>query len=486
MTAATGNPVRPPVGTMLGSRRPAGTRYGERPVRPLTQAGHRGRCRWGWPGAAGTLPGALTGCARSTGGTQKSVLTGNVSLMYLISTDPAIQRMTKQEATFKERFPGIQLTVTPVKSAIQFATLLAAGTAPNVTWTGVEFWDVVGANPFVEVKSYMAKDRQFASKDWYPAAFEAFRWPDKIKALPYGVQAHTMAFSRRIFQREGLPLPKKDWTLPQWTDLARRFTQDLDRDGEIDQAGFGNFPWVHLATNLHGGGYWDKSFSRVTIDTPKSIAGLEWLSEIQAGNRSVAPTRQMLEGSNIARLFGEGKVAFFTLSRFNLPVVLGYPDLDWDIEVFPTGPKGHKGAFFYVEGYAMTADTRDRDAAWTLMTYLCGRESQEQFYVPEASAIPAIQAVAEGKEFATAVAPGKNHRAYIESLANAVIYTGHPSCMKVHREVTTPLWREVTDGKIPVREFTRQARPEDEPTAGRVQAVARGPPDGERTEMSTT
>src|SRR3712207_8502380 len=41
-----------------------------------------------------------------------------------------------------------------------------------------------------------------------------------------------------------------------------------------------------------------------------------------------------------------------------------------------------------------------RSAAWKLMEHLCGRENQEQFYVKEGNVIPAVRAVAEGKEFA--------------------------------------------------------------------------------------
>ncbi|MGH2352089.1 MAG: ABC transporter substrate-binding protein [Chloroflexota bacterium] len=395
---------------------------------------------------------------RAAGDSAASTVTGSVSLLYYTSTTPAIERMNKQEAGFREKYPDVQLTVEaqPTGFTDKIATLLAAGTPPNVTWIGGAFWDFVGKGVWADLEPIIARDKRFSLKDYYPQALDAFRWPDKLKALPYGVNTHTMTFNRQLVQKDGLALPTKDWKVEAFTDLARRFTIDTDRDGAIDQAGLGNFPAVHVAPYLFGGGYWDTGFTKATIDSPDSIAGLEWLYDLQYGPRKVYPTPQMLEGTNINNLFGAGKVGFYSTGRFAVPVLRGFSDLDWDMVVYPTGPTGKKSTFLSGEGYAMTADTKDRDAAWKLMEYLCGRESQEQFYLKEGSVIPAIRAVAESKEFADAP-PGKNHKAHLDSIEFGVPPTTHPISPRVNGEIITPLWRDVAAGKLPPKEMAREA-----------------------------
>jgi len=180
--------------------------------------------------------GALAACG-GPGGSAPQKVTGKVNLLYFTSTEPAIDRGKKQEAGFKEKYPDVQLTVEnqPTDFTNKITTLLAAGTPPNVTWIGGAFWDFVGKGVWVDLDPIIAKDRSFNLKDYYPQALEAFRWPDKLRALPYGVNTHTMSFNKRLLQKEGIPLPTKDWKVEQFTDIARRVT-NLSLDKQTAQA----------------------------------------------------------------------------------------------------------------------------------------------------------------------------------------------------------------------------------------------------------
>jgi ABC-type glycerol-3-phosphate transport system substrate-binding protein len=166
----------------------------------------------------------------------------------------------------------------------------------------------------------------------------------------------------------------------------------------------------------------------------------------------------MLQGTNLTNLMGNGKVAFYSTGRFGVPVLRGFPDLDWDMVVYPTGPKGTKSTFLSGEGYAMVAESKSRDAAWKLMDNLCGREAQEQFYLKEGSVIPAIKAVAESKDFFEAP-PGKNHQAHLDSIAFGAPAAIHPITTRLNNEILTPLWKEVADGNIQPKDFAQQAAP---------------------------
>ena len=66
----------------------------------------------------------------------------------------------------------------------------------------------------------------------------------------------------------------------------------------------------------------------------------------------------MLQGTNVNNPMGAGKLAFYSTGRFGVPVLRNLADLDWDMVVYPTGPKGNKSTFLSGEGYAMTSETR--------------------------------------------------------------------------------------------------------------------------------
>jgi multiple sugar transport system substrate-binding protein len=411
-------------------------------------------------GAGALLAACGVGPGGGPGGAAPEKVSGKVSLLYYTSTEPAIDRMKKQESGFRQQYPDVQLTVEaqPTDFTNKIVTLLAGGNPPDVTWIGVAFWDFVGKGTWVDLEPIIARDKRFNLKDYYAPALDAFRWPDKLKALPYGVNTHTMSFNKRLLQREGLPLPTKDWKVQDFAEWARRLTKDTDGDGNVDQAGFGNWPSLHVAPILFGGGYWDKGFTKSIVDSPESIAGFEWLYDLQYGSRKVYPPATMLQGTNLNSLMSNGKIAFYSTGRFGVPVLRSFTDLDWDMVVYPTGPKGTKSTFLSGEGYAMVAESKSRDAAWKLMDYLCGREAQEQFYLKEGSVIPAIKAVAESKDFFE-VPPGKNHQAHLDSIAFGAPAAIHPITTRLNNEILTPLWKEVADGNLQPKDFAQQAAP---------------------------
>lgn len=420
-----------------------------------------GMSRRGVTAAAGAMSGAalLAACGWPGGGAPSGgKVTGQVSLLYFTSTTPAIERMKKQEAGFREKYPDVELTVEAQPTAFtqKITTLLAAGTPPNVHWIGADYWRLVGQGVFVDLTPIIARDRRFNLKEYYPPAVQAFTWQDKLGALAYGVNTHTMTYNKRLLQRDGVPAPRAEWRVQEFTELARRFTKDTDGDGVVDQAGFGNWPSIVIAPHLFGGGIWDRGFTRSTIDSPQSIAGWEWLHDIQLGPRKVYPSSQMLQGTNVNRLMGEGKLAFFSTGRFSVPVLREMTDLDWDMVVYPTGPTGKKATFMSGEAFAMNSETKDREAAWKLLEFLCGRESQEQFYLREGNVIPAIKALAESKPFADAV-PGKNHKTHLDSIEFGVQPFNHPVDPQSFSEIIAPLWADVGAAKIQPAEMARQA-----------------------------
>jgi hypothetical protein len=76
------------------------------------------------------------------------------------------------------------------------------------------------------------------------------------------------------------------------------------------------------------------------------------------------------------------------------------------------------------------------------------------FYAPEFQAIPAVKPVAESA-FVGAI-PGKNAKAFLESIEYATPYAGHPVVMK-WGDVLNPMWNDVRDGKKSAPDATREA-----------------------------
>ncbi|NPV08504.1 MAG: sugar ABC transporter substrate-binding protein [Anaerolineae bacterium] len=371
-----------------------------------------------------------------------------VSLMYYTSTTPAIARMEKQEAGFKEKYPDIELTIIqePSDPDGKLKVMYAAGTEPNVFWAGLAANGFAAQGVFAPLDDLIKGDASFDLTTYYERVVDGFIYDGKLYALPYGFTTSVWFYNKALFDAKGVPYPTDDWKLEDFHSIASALT-------EGDQYGVGDL-WVYIGNFMAGGRAWDNSFTQSAINTPETIWALQWNYDLRVTAGAVPPADVLQEQGAIA-MFQNQKAAMITLGRWGLPVAVAIEDFDWDIAAFPTPPQGKRGTWTSFEGFSITSRTQDMDSAWKLVKYLCDEEAQRSFYVKEGSAIPAIRAVAESDDFSSP-APGKNHAAYLKSIDFAVPVGKHPADLRLLVEPWEG-WQQVLDGKITVEEFAAQA-----------------------------
>lgn len=371
-----------------------------------------------------------------------------VSLMYYTSTTPAIARMEKQEAGFKELYPDIELTIIqePEDPDGKLKVMYAAGTEPNVFWAGLATNGFAAQGVFAALDDLIKGDGSFDLTAYYPRVVDGFIYDGKQWALPYGFTTSVWFYNKAMFDKRGIAYPTDDWKLGDFRSAAMALT-------EGDEFGVGDL-WVYIGNFMAGGRMWDESFTKSAMTTPETIAALTWNRDLRVTDKAIPPADVLAEQGAIA-MFQNQKAGMVTLGRWGLPVAIAIKDFDWDIVAFPTPEEGKRGTWTSFEGYAITSRTKSLDAAWKLVKYLCDETAQRTFYVQEGSAIPAIKAVAESADF-SASAPGKNHAAYLKSIDFAIPVGKHPADLRLVSEPWES-WQNVLDGKMDVPAFAQEA-----------------------------
>jgi multiple sugar transport system substrate-binding protein len=396
----------------------------------------------GTPGGNGAAPGA--------GGTPGAAPGGEVSVLYYTTTEPAIQRMQKQEAALNQLLPQVKLTMVPVPADIdgKFVTMVAGGTAPDISWMGVGFWQHAPANRVAVLDDLVARDRAFNLKEYYPQAIDLFRYKGKMQALAYGVNTHVVAYNKGMLDKAGVKYPTAEWTLPEYTATARRLTSAPG----VEPQTWGAWIWnLWIALWMWGGQIYDKDYTRALIDQPAAISGLQFYYDQSFGNLKIAPAQ-----GTYHQLFGNGQLAITNVAPFGVPVLRQYQGLEWDLLTMPWTAEKKRGTWMSGEGYAIATESRNKDGAWAVLKYLCGRDAMTSFYAPEFQAIPAVRPVAESA-FLQAI-PGKNAKAFLDSIDYATPYGGHPVVTR-WGDVLNPMWNDVRDGKTSAPDAARDAAP---------------------------
>jgi multiple sugar transport system substrate-binding protein len=373
---------------------------------------------------------------------------GVVSVLYYTSTDPAIQRMKKQETAINTLLPQIKLTMIPTPSDIdtKFTTMAAGGSPPDVAWMGTGFWEHAPAGELLTLDSFVAGDKTIQPDTYYPQALDLFRYQGHYDALPYGVNTHVMVYNKGMLQKAGVPFPTEAWTYDDYVALAKRLTSSPDAKPQA----WGEWMWnLWVNTWMFGGQFYDKDFTKSLLDQPPAIAALQFYYDQSYGKFKFAP-----QSGTYYKLFGADQLALTHVGPFSVPVLRTYQGADWDFLPMPWMSDKTRGTWLSGEGYAIAAGTKNKDGAWAVLKYLCGRDSMANFYTPEFQAIPAVRDVAESA-FVNAI-PGKNAKAFLESIDFATAYGGNPVVMKWGDPINA-MWTSVQKGQKSAQDAAKEA-----------------------------
>lgn len=373
---------------------------------------------------------------------------GHVTLGYYTSTTPAIERMKAQEASFHEKAPDVDLEIIQMTSIYdKYATMMAAGNEPNVIWMGTGFWQFVGVGAFLDLNPLFEADLAIDRGEYYSSVLELFTWKDSLYALPYGFTATVYAYNQDLLEAEGLTVPAADWTHDDLISYGQTLTKDVDGDSRLDQFGVGN-PGFWNSIWEFGADALNEDYTKATMDTEEAIAALQYYYDLTYGTYQISPSADVLAEIGGYPLFNTGRIGFYPIGRFGVPVLReGAADMNWNVTVAP----GQKGTWTSGESYAISARTPDKGAAWCLLKHLCDRDAQVTFYMPQASAVPSIQSVAESDAFFNDGAPPENDKAWIDSLAFAKHMPTHPITLEINN-IVNPFLDQLNAGDITAAE----------------------------------
>ncbi len=217
--------------------------------------------------------------------------------------------------------------------------------------------------PFVE------RDRAALALDQYfPAALELAKVDGRTMALPYGViESGRVLYNADLLAAAGIAEPDGEWTWPEYRELSRLLTRDVNGDGTADQ--FGTTPpnWrtlVHYALE-EGGRFFSDSLDAFLPDRGPTVASLEFMATFH---------QEGIANGGVNSLFQEGRVAF---GITHLPGAVHFGDLaDENFALGnttePRHANGSRKILVHTNmlGINPNIDDARKEAAWTFIKWV--------------------------------------------------------------------------------------------------------------------
>jgi multiple sugar transport system substrate-binding protein len=352
----------------------------------------------------------------------------------------------------------------PVQNYIEkVLTEAAAGMAPDVMFVEVgNFKAFVDKGLLVDLTPYIEKDKNkdFNIKDYYPEIVDRFTIGKSLYVIPRDIAPICcIYYNKQMFDEAGIPYPKDDWNWDDFLKTAQKLTKK-DATGRFIQYGFLDEwtiweAWVFS----NGGAIVDdvKNPTKCLLDTKEAIEAVQFRADL-SGKYGVAPSPSVIATESMgvqgtASLFMGGKVAMFYTGYWKSGYFRPISKFDWDIVMFPKGPKGKRAYPSGGSGYAITTQCKDKEKAWEVLKNFAGEKGQT-FLASQGGLQPAIIKLANSKLFLDDERH-KNKKIMLTAVKNIVFSPLMPEWEMMNVHYISPRLDNIWNGKESVEKVMK-------------------------------
>ncbi len=328
-------------------------------------------------------------------------------------------------AELSESIPSVDLVYEPGGSETSsyqdvLKTELAAGTAPDVFWIpGTDVADFANRGLIMDMRAMADSTDGYSDDNFYPGPMghltfdpESGQAGGKLWGLPRDVSAFALYLNMDLINEAGASDPRELAAEGNWNwDTFAEVAGAVNNLGD-DIFGYGQNAWwgpYGYWLNAAGGGFFNEDRTACALDTPESVAGLEFERKIYQDMGVAVPYGEDSEPPFLA-----GKVGMFQNGRWATPGTRNSADFNWDVVKLPDGPGGPSNWLFW-GAYVVNPNTENPEKAWELVQALTTAEVQGK--IAELGANIPSRVSQDALDAFLTFSPPENNQAFLAGLA---------------------------------------------------------------------
>ncbi|HEV2122264.1 MAG TPA: sugar ABC transporter substrate-binding protein [Chloroflexota bacterium] len=327
-----------------------------------------------------------TGGSGSAGGTQTKAQ-GKVQFMSQAATPVDEERYRPIVEGFNARNTGVTVELIQnaegggaVQAQSKVIALTAAGTPPDLFWTHAYVApSLAKMGVTTDINPYIKRDRDFKLNSLFEAPVKDYDIDGKQTGLPREATTMIVIVNKELFQKNGVPLPKGEWTWDDFLKAAQQMSKGSGTQqtwGAGGAAGGQGFSLYNIYPKVwqEGGDIVDKTRTKFMLHLSPAVEQVQWLADLVNRHR-VHPGPNDFPGNAIQESWNSGRIGMFVqisvYSNFNKA------QFDWDIVPLPKGKT--KATRTASAGHSMTVGSKNKDAAWEFLKVLASKPTYEHW-----------------------------------------------------------------------------------------------------------
>lgn len=234
-------------------------------------------------------------------------------------------------------------------------------------------------------------------QDYWPELLDTYRYEGDLYGLPRDNDTSVVYYNKAMFDAAGLAYPTTQTTWAEFETLLEALTHtEGDRVARYGLA-MEQGKWRHwLWQTGHGVLDDNTNPSQCLLDEPDAIEAVEWFN-------SLIQRRLVLTGTALRNMGGDTgafqaqQAAMIIQNASRIPAFNKTPDLDYALAPLPVRAGWRRAGQTGGAGYVIAANSQKKEAAWTFLKWLQGKEGQMAFAEQSGAMVPALRSVASAE-----------------------------------------------------------------------------------------
>ncbi len=280
---------------------------------------------------------------------------------------------------FMEENPGttVNYLYTPDDYSTKLQTMIAGNSIPDLFWVvDSEMTTYAMSGILEDMQPYMDEHPEIL-ENYLPSLKEYGSYEGGLYALPKDWTSGVIYVNLDMFAAAGLEAPTSDWTLEDFREAAKKMT--VASDGRTSQYGAAlsvyRLDWMSMGAAF--GAEWFKD-GKSNFSDPNMVKTVQYFYDLFVTDKS-APSPAGLSSMGTAQnqLFETGKVGMFLSGRWEIPNYRTACTFNWDVVEIPQGENGQRGLPVITGALAIGKDSKNKEGAYALLSYLLGYDAQK-------------------------------------------------------------------------------------------------------------
>jgi multiple sugar transport system substrate-binding protein len=301
------------------------------------------------------------------GGADTTEVSGTVELSGWASSPEETKLLKQVIADFEQQYPNIKVKYTPISGDYPTAMLakFSARRPPDVFYVDSNVApDWIKQGVLEPLDSYIG-DSGFDTGPFFPSLLEAFKGPDEMQyGLPKDWSPLGTFTNDELLEKAGVDPPET------WDDL-RSAAEELEGQVKGGKPICLSADWARLLAFVYqnGGSFLNDEKTEATINSPEAKEAVDFY--VGLVNDGLAAPPDQLGAGWCGEALGKGVAAIVFEGNWLVPFMdATFPDVAYSINPMVKGDED--GNLAFTVSYSMGRDSKNKEAAWVLLSYLTG------------------------------------------------------------------------------------------------------------------